>query len=147
MYFPAFNGEADCCQCELEDCHSRGKHQRNKRDFEYSSGRCPKLPGLRGFAHPSQRENQREAYPLIHAEGNGEEVFLSISIPGMKKPLRVYETKSGYFYFKAKDEQGDPIKRVVWVGCNKTRSDIVDFMEWRKCDYCIFDCEISDSTV
>lgn len=147
MYFPDFHGEAECHKCELADCQSREKHQRNKRDFECTSGRCPKLPDVCGFVHPSQRENQRKAYPLIHAESNGEEVFLTVSRPGSKRLLRVYETKSGYTYFKTKDEDGCAIKRVVFVEGNRTHKDVLDFMEWRKADYCIFACEISECTV
>ena len=157
-YFPAFNGEADCGKCELVDwsdgltygksnCHSYGKSQRNKRDFEYTSGRCPKIPDRRGFVHESQRENQREAYPLVHAESNGEDIFLRLSLPGKKRMLRVYETRSGFFYFNTRDESGGKIKRILFIGCNNSRSDIMGFLEWCKTDYCIFDCEISDSTV
>ena len=147
MYFPLFHGEAECHKCEMEDCVCRGKHQRNKREFEVTSGRCPKIPDLRGFVHTSQRENQRNAYPLIHAESNGEEVFLSISIPGKKKMLRVYETKSGYTFFKTKDESGNAIKRLISVDGNMTHREILDFMEWRKAYYCHFVCEITEYCV
>lgn len=80
MYFPPFYGEADCYQCEIrEQCDCFGKSQRNRRDLEVTSGRCPKIPDNRGFVHESQRENQRKAYPIIYAEysGEGEEVFFA----------------------------------------------------------------------
>lgn len=144
MYFPEFNGEAECHKCELETCHSRGKFQRNKRDFKYTSGRCPKLPDMKGFVHTSQRANQLKAYPLIHAESNDENVFLSLSIPGNKKLLKVYSAKGGNFYFRAKDEDGNPIKRIIFIGYHKSHKDIMEFMQWRNADYCIFPCEITE---
>jgi hypothetical protein len=159
-YFPAFHETwIDCNRCELVDwsegltygkskCGSYGAHQRNRRDFTYTSRRCPKLPDMRGFVHESQRENQRNAYPIIHAESNGEEVFLNLSIPGQKKLRRVYETRSGYFYFKTKDEEhGYVIKRVIWIGCNMSRQNIKEYMERFHADYCLFNCVISDVTV
>ena len=149
IYFPVFSGEAECHKCELADCPCRGKYQRNRRDFTYTSGRCPKLPGVRGFADESQLGNQRKAYPLIHAVMDGcDGVALSISLPEGKKTLRVYETKNGYFYFKTRDEQGDAIKRVVFIGGNnKSRQEIIEYLKRRSADYCIFDCEISDLVV
>jgi hypothetical protein len=146
IYFPPFHGEAECHKCELEDCSSRGRYQRNKRDFTYEDGRCPKLPDQRGFAHSSQRDNQRAAYPLIYAECGYDKVFLHISIPGSKKTLTVYETKSGYLYFNTKNEYGK-IRRLIFIDGNRNHESIYEFMDTRNFDYCIFSCEITDFTV
>ena len=158
VYFPAFNGEADCNRCELvdwsdgrtygkADCPSYGKSQRNRRDFTYTSGRCPKLPDQRGLVHESQRANQRKAYPLIHAERTVGGVLLRISLPAKNNSLCVYKTRSGFFYFNSRDKDGYKIKRLIFIGGNKDYKDIVNFMESRKADYCVFDCEITDCTV
>ena len=147
VYFPAFHGEAECHKCEREDCHSRGAHQRNRRDFTVTSRRCPKIPDRRGFVDESQRENQRKAYPLVHAESDGDSVVLTLSLPEEKpKLLRVSMTKSGYFWVRAKDADLGKIKRVIQVaGCNMSLRDIKEFMRDHHCDYCIFDVFVTDN--
>ena len=57
-YFPPLNGPVDCTQCEAENCRCHGRHQRNRRDLSYTSGRCPRLPDLQGLW------SQRRAVPM-----------------------------------------------------------------------------------
>lgn len=41
-YFPPLYGGVECGECEMASiCHSRYKYQRDRRDFTYTSGRCP----------------------------------------------------------------------------------------------------------
>lgn len=67
-YFPPLKGPVDCAQCEAADCWCRNMHQRSRRDFTHTSGRCPRLPDLRGFVERDQREAYAAAFMLIHAE-------------------------------------------------------------------------------
>ena len=47
-YFPPLYEKPDCAKCEKRrDCYSYGKYQRDRRDFTYTSGRCPRLPDMR----------------------------------------------------------------------------------------------------
>lgn len=147
-YFPKFyETDIKCHLCNRADCASRGKIQRNCPEFGYESGRCPKLPDKRGFVHKSERSNQRQAYPLVHAEEAGDTVKLNLSIPGDIHLKRIYQTKSGYWYYNTKDDDGNKIKRVVFIGIHNTRKSIAQYMERVHADYCIFDCSISDSLV
>lgn len=148
MYFPAFyETNIACCECEKKDCHSRGKFQRDKRDFTVTSGRCPRLPDMRGFVDNNERINQRNAYPLVYAEGSGDHVSLHLSTPGDKRLRKVYQTRSGYWYYKTKDECGNKIRRVIHIGIYRTFEAILAYMERVHSDYCIFPCETSDLTV
>ena len=51
-YFPEEWERPDCGKCGRKDCWSRGKFQRNRRDFTYTSGRCPRLPDNHGRMWP-----------------------------------------------------------------------------------------------
>lgn len=68
-YFPEVFERPDCTICERADCHSRYKFQRNRRDFSYLSGRCPRYPDLQGrrepedealYAELTRKEDDRE---------------------------------------------------------------------------------------
>ena len=51
-YFPPPYGRVECGECDMASaCHSRGKYQRDRRDFTYTSGRCPRLPDCKGTAY------------------------------------------------------------------------------------------------
>ena len=148
MYFSQYREtNIACWECEKSDCHSRGKFQRNKRDFTVTSGRCPRLPNMLGFVDNNERENQRNSYPLVYAESNGEYVALNISVPGEKRLRKKYQTGSGYWYYKTKDGLGNKIRRVIHIGAYNEFEDILAYMERVHSDYCIFPCEISDLTV
>ena len=44
-YFPPLYGGVECGECDMAAvCHSCGKYQRDRRDFTYTSGRCPGPP-------------------------------------------------------------------------------------------------------
>lgn len=105
-YFPPLSGKVDCSQCEAEDCRSRDKHQRNRRDFTHTSGRCPRLPDLRGFVERDEREVYAAAFMLIHAELGAGGLQLTLTIPGQKRYRKVYLTKSGYWYFNTRSAEG-----------------------------------------
>lgn len=148
MYFPSFyENEINCYKCELTDCWCRGKSQRNRRDFTHTSGRCPKVPDRRGFVEPEQRLNQRNAYPLIYAEIGEGCVHLSLSIPGDKRLKTVYRTKSGYWYYKTKDGDGDKIKQCINIVGYDSLDEIKKFASSVYADYIILPCEIADFIV
>ena len=105
-YFPPIKGPVDCAQCEAADCWCRDKFQRSRRDFTHTSGRCPRLPDLRGFVERDEREAYAAAFMLIHAELGAGGLQLTLTIPGKKLYRKVYLTKSGYWYFNTRSEEG-----------------------------------------
>ena len=146
-YFPPLSGKVDCSQCKAEDCRSRDKHQRSRRDFTHTSGRCPRLPDLRGFVERDQREAYAAAFMLIHAELGAGGLQLTLTIPGQKRYRKVYLTRSGYWYFNTRNEEGDPIRQALNIGSFNSKEDIVYYMEKLHSDYCIFRCELADFLV
>jgi len=158
VYFPAFySDKVECWKCEKKDnCSSYGKSQATKRDFEVTSGRCPKIPNTRGFVDPSERENQRNAYPILLAElgGDGSDIndlMLSLSIPSEKKIRKVYQTKSGcYLYYNSKkviNGESFKVKWALFVSAFNGKEEILKRMIETNSDYSIFPCEIADFTV
>lgn len=148
-YFPPLYGDVRCDKCEIcTRCMCAGKHQRNRRDFTYTSGRCPRLPDLRGFVEQSERELYAAVFPLIYAERGGDDsLSLTLSIPGEKRQKKVYYTKicGGYWYFREKSpEYCGTVKRVISIEWKNTKQEILDYMEWLNTDYCIFRGEIED---
>ena len=105
-YFPPIKGPVDCAQCEAAGCWCRDKFQRSRRDFTHTSGRCPRLPDLRGFVERDEREAYAAAFMLIHAELGAGGLQLTLTIPGKKRYRKVYLTKSGYWYFNTRSEEG-----------------------------------------
>ena len=94
-YFPPLNGAVDCSQCEVTDCWCREKYQRNRRDFTHTSGRCPRLPDLRGFVEQEERDAYAAAFPLIHAELGAEDLHLTLTMPGQKQAKRYTRQRVG----------------------------------------------------
>ena len=146
-YFPPLKGPVDCAQCEAADCWCRNMHQRSRRDFTHTSGRCPRLPDLRGFVERDQREAYAAAFMLIHAELGAGGLQLTLTIPGQKRYRKVYLTKSGYWYFNTRSTEGDPIRQALNIGCFRSKEEIVQYMEKLHYDYCIFRCELADFLV
>lgn len=91
-HFPPLNGPVDCTQCEAENCRCHGRHQRNRRDLSYTSGRCPRLPDLRGGMEPETRSAYAETFMLIHAELSEGSLELNVTIPEFKQYRKVYQT-------------------------------------------------------
>jgi hypothetical protein len=148
-YFPPLYGDVACGQCEIKDeCPSCGKYQRNRREFTFTSGRCPRLPDKRGFVEKDQRELYAATFPIIHAErGEEDAIYLTLMLPGQKRGRKVYCTKSGYWYFRDKDEDLGPVKRIVTIeGCWKPE-DIIFTMDVAESDYCIFRCRLEEHFV
>ncbi len=144
-YFPHLYGEVDCGKCEIaSECCYRGRYQRNRRDFSHTSGRCPRLPDRRGFVDKSQRDLYAKTFPLVHAERGEDSLFLTLTIPGVKRPRRVYQTRGGSWYFRDKDEFGDSIRRAVNFECYRKKEAILNFMELYDFDYCLFRATIED---
>lgn len=146
-YFPPLKGPVDCAQCEAADCWCRNMHQRSRRDFTHTSGRCPRLPDLRGFVERDQREAYAAAFMLIHAELGAGGLQLTLTIPGQKRYRKVYLTKSGYWYFNTRSTEGDPIRQALNIGCFSSKEEIVQYTEKLHSDYCIFRCELADFLV
>lgn len=145
VYFPPLYGEVECNKCEKEDCYCRGKYQRSKREFTVTSGRCPRLPDKCGFVDSKERELYAQTFPLVHAELGGEDALhLSLSMPNEKRIRKIYRYQStGSWYFRCKDKDGNPIRRVLLIGSFSNEQSIIDFMVTHKKDYCIFTCEIT----
>ena len=146
-YFPPIKGPVDCAQCEAADCWCRDKFQRNRRDFTHTSGRCPRLPDLRGFVERDEREAYAAAFMLIHAELGAGGLQLTLTIPGQKRYRKVYLTKSGYWYFNTRSEEGYPIRQALNIGSFCSKEEIVHYMEKLHSDYCIFRCALADFTI
>ena len=150
-YFPPLYREVDCGQCEIAaKCRNYGKSQRNRRDFSVLSGRCPRLPDKRGFVEKGERERYVSVFPLVHAERGDEEeedLELTLRLPGEKRNRTVYQTKSGYWYYKTKNENGDPERIVLQIEGYRTKADILWHMNDQSTDYCLFRCDVMDYCV
>lgn len=145
-YFPRIYGSVECHKCDKITCPCREKGQRDKREFTVTSGRCPRLPDMRGAVHDSERELYANTFPLIHAELGYEDVLhVSLTIPHEKRNRKVYRTKSGYWYFNTKEDSGF-IKRLIRIG-TYNRQDIIEYMHSIHADYCLFNCELTDQCV
>ena len=148
-YFPPLYGKPDCLKCEKrKDCGSYGKYQRDRRDFTYTSGRCPRLPDRRGFVEQDERELYAQTFPLIHAESGGcegeETLTLQLSIPGETRYRKVYRAY-GYWWFRSKTESGEPVRRILTVEADGYLNSPKNILkEMRGKDYCIFRCEITN---
>ena len=142
-YFPPIKGPVDCAQCEALDCWCRDKFQRSRRDFTHTSGRCPRLPDQRGFVEREEREAYAAAFPLVHAEIGLGGLQLSLSIPGQKRYRKVYRTKSGYWYFNSRNEEGDPIKEALDLRSFNSTTEIMQYMELQHTDYIVIRCELA----
>ena len=144
-YFPPLYGGVECGECEMASiCHSRYKYQRDRRDFTYTSGRCPRLPDRRGFVDKSQKKLYAETFPLVHAERGDESLTLSLSIPGKKRLKKVYPRKDGYWYFRERAEGRSYIRRRISFNCFQTEKDVLDYMSLYDADYCLFRAVIWD---
>ncbi len=144
-YFPPLYGGVECGECDMAAvCHSCGKYQRDRRDFTYTSGRCPRLPDRRGFVDKSQKKLYAETFPLVHAERGDESLTLSLSIPGEKRLKKVYLKKDGYWYFRERAEDRSYIRRRINFNCFQSMKDVLDYMNLYDADYCLFRVVIMD---
>ena len=142
-YFPPSYGMPECGKCERENCMSKGKYQRNRTDFSYTSGRCPRLPDRRGFVYQEDRELYAKTFPLVHAErGEEDTLYLTLTQPG-KRSLKVNMTW-GCWWIRDK-EDGKPVRRIVRIGSNLYKRGILD--EMGSADYCIFRCEVGPDCI
>ncbi len=147
-YFPPLYGNVDCRQCEESTtCICAGKHQRNRRDFTYTSGRCPRLPDRRGFVEKEYQNLYAAVFPLIYAERGEDVMHLSLSLPGKKRLYKVYRTKSGFWYFRHKNEYGWQARQMITIPGYDSEKDIFRTLDVTHSDYCILRCEIEDDFV
>lgn len=146
-YFPPLYGGVDCGKCEVQNCWCRGKYQRNRRDMTHTSGRCPRLPDLKGFVEKEERELYKSTFMLVHAECGAGGLHLTLTIPGHKRTRKVYQTKSGYWYFRTKSQEGYPVKQALYIGGFYTVEGITQYMEELHTDYCILRCDLAGFTV
>lgn len=141
-YFPPKYEKPDCGQCERENCISRDKYQRDRKDFTYTSGRCPRLPDRRGFVHTDDRKLYAETFPLVHVERGEEDVLdLTLSQPG-KRMKKIYSTW-GYWWFRDRVD-GAPVRRVITIDGIGGKTSLLEAMNWARSDYSIFRCQIED---
>jgi len=147
-YFPAFESiytktDVECHKCERENCHSRGKYQRDRRDFTYTSGRCPRLPDMNGHVETFEAGIRCDAYPFIMAQiDRDDKLHLLISIPGDPTEHIVYRTKSDDWYYRRKG-----VKRVVYIDGHSTRKSVINYMNQRQAKYIKLPCCLSDYTL
>lgn len=139
-YFPPLYEKPDCGKCEKRrDCFSYGKYQRDRRDFSYTSGRCPRLPDTRGFVEQDERGLYARTFPLLHAESAGETLHLSLSLPDAKRTKKVTRSKKyGVWIFR----DGD-IRRVLDFPFTNEQ-EVLDHMDDLHADRCVFPVNITD---
>ena len=70
-YFPPLSGKVECGQCKDTECRCLGKHQRSRRDFTHTSGRCPRLPDQRSFVDEKEQKLYAEPFPIVCTEQSG----------------------------------------------------------------------------
>ena len=145
-YFPPLYGKPDCAYCEKKECWSRVKYQRDRQDFTYTSGRCPRLPDLRGFVDEAEQELYQQTFPLIHAKREGGNLTMSLSIPGVKRLKNVYrsQTFKCWWFRDGKFEDGYPKRHILSIDNCYSKKDVLDYLERRNTNYCIFRCVIKD---
>ena len=78
-YFPPLAGAVACRECDRADCMSRDRFQRNRRDFTVTSGRCPRLPDLRGYVDREDRALYEATFPLVHAKREDGRLTLTLA--------------------------------------------------------------------
>lgn len=150
-YFPPVGRAVtvNCTECEKQGCPSRGKFQRNRRDLSYTSGRCPRLPDMRGFVEPDEQELYTAAFPLLRAslrtdERHGKRLCLIMSFPGTKRTRKVCRSKAcGSFYYTEK-VGSDHVKRVVTVHGANDLTDIADDMAVQHTNEMLYRCTVED---
>ena len=146
-YFPPTYQRPDCGRCEKrKECFSCGKYQRDRRDFTYTSGRCPRLPDYRGFVDRDERDLYAHTFPFIHAERGGVSVSLSLSLPDAKRLKKVYRTYGSWWFRDGKDEYGYLIRRCLTMEHSfQNEQEIFDYMEDRNWDYILIRVDVLDS--
>ena len=139
-YFPPLYGRPDCGKCDKrKDCWSYCKYQRDRRDFTYTSGRCPRLPDRRGFVEQDERELYARTFPLIHAERVEDTLYLYLSLPDAKRTKKVTRSKKyGFWIF-----HDGGIRRVLDFHFDNERA-VLDEMERLHADFCLFPAIITD---
>ena len=70
-YFPPLSGKVECGQCKDTECQCLGKHQRSRRDFTHTSGRCPRPPDQRSFVDENEQKLYAEPFPIVCTEQSG----------------------------------------------------------------------------
>lgn len=144
-YFPPLYGKIECGRCDIAyACPNCGKHQRDRRDFTFTSGRCPRFPDTRGFVDKSQQDLYERALPLVHAQSCVGGLTLFLTLPGERRRRRVYQTKSGSWYFREKGEDRTYRKRCISVQRLESREAILREMALLHTDYCLFQAVIED---
>ena len=141
-YFPPLHGMIACSQCEAQDCRCRGLYQRNRRDIPYASGRCPRLPDLCGFVEKSERADYMAAFVLIHAELGLGGLILLVTLPGQKRYRKVYQAKSGYWYYNITGQDGRAERQVLYLEGYPSKEKILEHMKRLRTDYCILRWEM-----
>lgn len=143
-YFPPLAGAVACRECDRADCMSRDRFQRNRRDFTVTSGRCPRLPDLRGYVDREDRALYEATFPLVHAKREDGHLSLTLTAPGMKRARKVYFVR-GYWYIRDKDPDGAPARRAVTIdGFIDAPAQVMVYMDGERTDRCIFRCTVED---
>ena len=152
VYFPPFHGgDIDCSRCEKADCHSRDKHQRNRKDFTYESCRCPRLPDRSGFAYKSEFQNQRDAYAFVTFEVHGLDcdssdfLYAELHTSSKVPPIELKWCKNGWYY-PSKDKFGQKGKQLVLLqGVGDDWRDILKEMDLYGYEKILVPCEVDES--
>lgn len=147
-YFPPLHGKIECGRCDIAyACPSCGKYQRDRRDFTFTSGRCPRLPDTRGFVDKSQQDLYEKVLPLVHAQSCVGGLTLFLTLPGERHRRRVYQAKNGSWYFREKGEGRTYSKHRIRFQCLENREAVLREMALLHTDYCLFQAVVEDCCV
>lgn len=148
IYFPPINGECRCEECELVSCHSRGKAQRTRREFTYTSGRCPRLPDISGRVEAEWMDAYVDSFPLVQARMLDDgSVKLFLKLPRDRNRLRILHwSKYNFWYYTitVRGEGGEAAleKVPIRMPCGGSPISVEEYMEIHHLRSCMFRCEV-----
>ena len=116
------------------------------RPFLYI-GTVPPPARSAGFVEPETRSAYAETFMLIHTELSEGSLELNVTIPEFKQYRQVYQTKSGYWYFRPKSQEGYPVRQALYIGGFYTVESITQYMAELHTDCCILRCDLAGFTV
>ena len=144
-YFPPLYGAVECGECKREDCPNRGKFQRNRRDFTWTSGRCPRLPDMRGHVAEDERFLYERTFPLVLAEpGDSNGPHLSLKLPDGRRRILYYNKTYKRYWFRDSDDDGEPVKRIVTPERSDTPEELLDLLTRRGWTSLLMRCQVNE---
>lgn len=128
-YFPPLHGAVECGECGRTDCPSRGRFQRDRRDFTWTSGRCPRLPDMRGHVAEDEQTLYERTFPLVLAEiGDSDGLYLFLKLPDGERRVLYYCKTFRRYWFRDRDDDGEPVRRVVDLERSGTPEELLELL-------------------